>query len=425
MTAQTPGNRGSHLAAGGKPRAVSGTRLGLAFARLFAGSFDKVLDRIDLGLAEGSLLAHLPDGSVRMLGARSDGPAAEITLHNWSALVRLATGGSVGWYQAWERREWESPDPVQIFALFMRNAAHLGDVARAKGPWRLLARALHGLRRNSRHRAALNIAAHYDLGNDFYALWLDPTMSYSSARWDGLSAAATLEQAQRNKVDLLTDRLQLGKRASVLEIGCGWGFLAQHIAQRHDARVAAISLSDAQLAWADEHYADARVAFRHLDYRAVTGQFDAVVSVEMVEAVGRQYWPTWFAAVARALKPGGRAALQYIAIRDDLFDAYAESADFIQTYIFPGGMLISERAFRHLAAENGLRWQDQVDFAPDYARTLRIWRERFEAAIEEGRLPAGFDARFVGLWRYYLMYCEGGFLGRGISVAQVTLVKTP
>jgi cyclopropane-fatty-acyl-phospholipid synthase len=207
----------------------------------------------------------------------------------------------------------------------------------------------------------------------------------------------------------------------VLEIGCGWGGMAAALAER-GVHVTAISLSDAQLAWARDRQ-PATIDFRKLDYRDVTGQFDAVVSVEMVEAVGREYWPDFFDCVARCLKPGGRAAIQYIAMREDLFDGYAHNADFIQTYVFPGGMLISEQEFRRLAEQRGLAWNDQENFGPDYAETLLRWRLAFDRVVNEGRLPAGFDGRFVRLWRYYLMYCEGGFRGGGIHVAQVTLVK--
>ena len=418
MNAQVP-ERGRHLIAGG--RALSGS--GGALTRLFAGPLGRTLDRIDAGLVQGSLLAHFPGGVTRLLGGRGEGPVAEVTVHDWRAVLRLVTNGSVGCYQGYEAHEWDSPDPVQLFTLFVRNAGALGDTARAKGFWRIGARLLHALRRNSRSRAARNIAAHYDLGNDFYALWLDPTMSYSSACWEGISPAASLEDAQRHKVDLMADRLHIGPGDHVLEIGCGWGYTARRIAERHGARVTAISLSEPQLAWAREQAALPGVEFRRQDYRDVTGQFDAVISTEMVEAVGREWWPAYLDRIARVLKPGGRAALQYIAIRDDLFPAYASSADFIQTYIFPGGMLLSVSAFRSLAEARGLEWKDQVDFGFDYARTLRMWREAFDTAVENGRLPAGFDARFVRLWRFYLMYCEAGFSGGGITVSQVTLLK--
>jgi len=394
--------------------------------RLFAGPLERILVRIDAGLAEGSLLAHFPGGMTRLLGGRGEGPAAEVIVHDWRAVLRLVTGGSVGCYQGYEAHEWDSPDPVQLFTLFVRNAASLGDTARAKGLWRLAARLLHGLRRNSRSRAARNIAAHYDLGNDFYALWLDPTMSYSSALWDGLAPDANLEEAQRNKIDRMAARLALESGSHVLEIGCGWGYTARRLAERHGAKVTAISLSEPQLAWARRQDAAAPLAglnYHRQDYRDVTGQFDAVISTEMVEAVGREWWPAYLDRIARVLRPGGRAALQYIAIRDDLFPAYARSADFIQTYIFPGGMLLSESEFRGLAEDQGLAWRDQVDFGLDYARTLRLWRKAFDAAVESGRLPSGFDARFVRLWRFYLMYCEAGFAGGGITVSQVTLLK--
>jgi cyclopropane-fatty-acyl-phospholipid synthase len=413
MNAQAPG-RGGELVEGGRSFGIGPQWL----ARAWSGGVHHVLDRIGRGIARGAIEVVLPDGSTRMLGGAAPGFTSRVVIHDARALLRLATGGSVGWYQAWDAGEWESPDPVPLFALFMDNAVTLGDAARARGPWRLLARLLHRLHRNTREGALRNIHAHYDLGNDFYAAWLDPTMSYSSARFDG-AAAGDLEAAQRRKLDTIADRL--GDAHSVLEIGCGWGALARHMAER-GMDVTAISLSDEQLAWARTRGIEA-IRFRKADYRDMTGQFDAIASVEMVEAVGQEYWPAFFDCIARCLRPGGRAAIQYIAIRDEIFESYARSADFIQTYVFPGGMLVRESAFRRLAAERGLAWCDRQGFADDYAETLRLWRENFDRAVAERRLPAGFDERFAGLWRFYLMYCEGGFRGGGIDVAQVTLVK--
>lgn len=411
MNAQAPA-RGTELVAGGR-----GTGLGPQWlARLWSGGIDKVLDRIDRGLATGSIEGTLPDGTVRVLGGRAPGFAAQVTIRDLRALVLLATRGSVGWYQAWDAGYWDSPDPVPVFALFMANFAGLGETGRARGPWRLAVRFAHWLNRNTRAGSLRNIHAHYDLGNDFYAAWLDPTMSYSSAMFDG---AADLEAGQRRKIDALAARL--AGCDTVLEIGCGWGSLAARLAE--GAAVTAISLSDEQLAWARKHHGHRGIDFRKQDYRDVTGPFDGIVSCEMVEAVGQEYWPAFFDAIARCLRPGGRAAIQFISMRDEIFDAYARAADFIQTYIFPGGMLIREATFRRLAAERGLSWHDQANFGLDYAETLRSWRERFDRAVEEGRLPLGFDRRFVNLWRFYLMYCEGGFRGRGIDVSQVTLVK--
>jgi cyclopropane-fatty-acyl-phospholipid synthase len=330
-------------------------------------------------------------------------------------------GGSIGWYEGWAAGDWDSPDLVPIFDLFMRNRVSLGQVARPSGLTRLLAKAGHWLNRNSKKNARDNIEAHYDLGNDFYTAWLDPTMSYSSAVFaedDGL------EVAQRRKIDLLLDRLNLKDGDALLEIGCGWGGLAGMALDRAQLRYHGITLSPRQKAFADARLAEKGDALITLtDYRDVSGRYDAIASVEMVEAVGQEYWPAYLDSIARALKPGGRAALQYIRIEDDVFEAYAAGADFIQRYIFPGGMLLSESRFRALAEARGLSWQDQIDYGEHYAETLRIWRERFDAAVEVGRLPAGFDAKFVALWRYYLMYCEGGFRGGGINVAQVTLVR--
>lgn len=385
-------------------------------ARLFAPGFHKILDRIDAGLESGSITGRLPDGTTRVVGGRVPGFDAEVTIHDWRALMRLATNGSIGWYQAWEAGEWESPDPVPLFALFMANGDALGDTGRARGPFRWAARLAHWMNRNTPEGAERNIHAHYDLGNDFYAAWLDPTMSYSSAIW---GAGDDLEAAQRRKWARLAERV--GKPEALLEIGCGWGGLSDFFA-RGGARVTGISLSDEQLAWARERH-DRGIDFRKQDYRDVDETFDAIVSVEMVEAVGREFWPSYFDCIARCLKPGGRAAIQFISMKDSLFEDYARSADFIQAYVFPGGLLIRTSEFEQLARERGLRWEDCESFGLDYAATLKAWRERFDVAAEHGRLPTEFDERFRRLWRFYLMYCEGGFRGRGIDVQQVTLVK--
>jgi cyclopropane-fatty-acyl-phospholipid synthase len=412
--------RGRHLVAADRGFATGG---GLV-ARLWGSGFHRILDRIDAGLIEGGIDATLPDGSRRVLGGRRPGPMPIVHLHSWRALVRLVTSGSVGWYKAWALREWSSPDPVPLFDLFMRNGVSLGEVARAKGVWRGVNRLAHLLRRNDRKRARANIAFHYDLGNDFYRAWLDPSMTYSSALF---APGDSLEQAQQRKIRTLLDRLELRPGQRLLEIGCGWGALAETAARDYGVLVTGLTLSAEQKAWADRRVAEAglseRVAIELTDYRDVTGAFDAVASVEMVEAVGQDYWPSYLRTIARVLPPGGRAALQLISIREDLFDAYATSADFIQTYVFPGGMLISEARFQAMAELSGLRWRDRQGFGPDYAETLRLWRERYDAAVAEGRL-SGFDERFHDLWRYYLMYCEGGFRGGGIDVAQVTLVKS-
>ncbi|MDF2493140.1 MAG: cyclopropane-fatty-acyl-phospholipid synthase [Sphingomonas sp.] len=389
------------------------------WARSIAPLFHRILDRIDAGLEVGAIEALLPDGVHRLLGGRQDGPVAHVTVVRWRALRRLITGGSIGWYEAWEEGDWTSPDPVPLFDLFMRNRATLGNVARAKRGTRLAARAMHALRHNDRRNARRNIAAHYDLGNDFYEAWLDPTLTYSSALFE---AGDTLEAAQQRKIDAILSRANVPANGTLLEIGCGWGGLAERAGQR-GIGVRAITLAAEQQGFVADRTIDLPVAVSLTDYRDVRGLYDGVASVEMVEAVGERYWADYLATVARALKPRGRAAIQFIKIADDIWPSYRANVDFIQAYVFPGGMLIHEPKFRALAEAQGLCWQDRHAFGQDYAETLRQWRERFDAAVAEGRLPARFDRRFVDLWRYYLMYCEGGFRGGGIDVVQITLVK--
>ncbi|MGI4881017.1 MAG: class I SAM-dependent methyltransferase, partial [Janthinobacterium lividum] len=313
--------------------------------------------------------------------------------------------------------------PTAIFELFVANRTTLGTTARARGATRLLNRLVRAWEAGGRAAAKRNIAFHYDLGNDFYAAWLDPTMTYSSALF--LTPDMGLEAAQVAKVRRLLDAVGVQPGDRLLEIGCGWGGLAEIAARDYGAFVHGITLSPAQLDHARRRIAAAglgdRATFALQDYRDVAGQYDHVVSVEMFEAVGERHWATFMAVVARVLRPGGRAGLQVITIADDVFDAYRRSTDFIQAYVFPGGMLPSPSRLRVVAAEAGLGWQADHWFGLDYARTLRLWRDRFDAAVAGGRLPRGFDARFVQLWRYYLMYCEGGFRGRGLDVVQLVL----
>ena len=411
-------SRGAHLVRSGS-LFVNGSGV---LGRMFARGMARLLDLLHEKLEEGGIEATLPDGSKRRIGFHQHGPVALVQLNSWYALVRLATSGSIGWYRAWVKGEWASPDPVPLFALFMANGESLGDIGRAKGSARWLNRLRHLRKDNDLAGARENIAAHYDLGNDFYREWLDPTMSYSSARF---ASGDNLEAAQCRKVSMLLDRLDLKPGMRLLEIGCGWGSLAIEAARR-GTEVVGLTLSAEQKSWAETKIADAELShlieIRMQDYRQISEKFDAIASVEMVEAVGEKWWPAYMDSIARNLEPGGRAALQYISMNHRLFDGYARNPDFIQAYIFPGGMLIDEPRFEALAKERGLSWQDRAGFGLDYAETLKVWRERYDAAVREGRLT-GFDDRFHTLWRYYLMYCEGGFRGRGIDVAQVTMVR--
>jgi cyclopropane-fatty-acyl-phospholipid synthase len=413
-------SRGAHLVHGDRSFATGGGLI----ARVIAPAIAGVLDRIDRRLECGGIDVTLPGGDRRRLGFHAPGATAVVQLKSWMSLVRLAVSGSVGWYKAWELGEWTSPDPVPLFELFGANAAPLGELGRAKGPARWVNALAHRLRDNAPRQAKANIAAHYDLGNDFYSAWLDETMTYSSGRFE--FAKDTLEQAQLRKVHRLLDRLDLGPGKRLLEIGSGWGTLAIEAAKR-GADVVGLTLSEEQKAWADQRIREAtlesRIEIRLQDYRDVAEQFDAVASVEMVEAVGQRWWDAYLGAIARNLKPDGRAALQFISMDHRLFGSYSRNADFIQTYIFPGGQLLDEPQFARLAEKQGLSWKDRDGFGRDYAETLKRWRARYDDAVAAGKLK-GFDERFHRLWRYYLMYCEGGFRGGAIDVAQVTMVKS-
>jgi len=412
-------SRGAHLVQGDRGFTTGGGLI----ARLVAPAIAGVLDRIDSRLESGGIDVTLPDRTRRRLGFRASGPTAIVQLKTWMSLVRLAVSGSVGWYKAWELGEWASPDPVPLFELFSANAVSLGDLGRAKGPARWVNALGHRLRDNAPRQAKVNIAAHYDLGNDFYSAWLDETMTYSSARF--AAAQDTLEDGQLRKIHLLLDRLDLGSGKRLLEIGCGWGTLAIEAARR-GADVVGLTLSEEQKAWADQRIREAgfsdRIEIRLQDYRNVADQFDAIASVEMVEAVGQRWWEAYLGAIARNLEPGGRAALQFISMDHRLFGSYSRNADFIQTYIFPGGQLLDEPVFAELAKGCGLSWEQREGFGLDYAETLKRWRTHYDDAVAAGMLK-GFDERFHRLWRYYLMYCEGGFRGGAIDVVQVTMVK--
>jgi cyclopropane-fatty-acyl-phospholipid synthase len=412
--------RGEHLVRADRGFATGGGTV----ARLAAPAFSKVLDEIHKRLALGGIDTTLPDGSTRRLGFHSKGTRGVVRISSWMALVRLATSGSVGWYKAWTLGEWDSPDPVKIFELFSLNAVPLGEMGRAKGAFRWVNAIAHRLRDNAPRTARRNIAAHYALGNEFYSAWLDATMTYSSARF--AAADVSLEEAQVHKIHTLLYRLDLNPGQRLLEIGCGWGTLAIEAAKR-GASVVGLTLSTEQKAWADRKIAEAalgdRIEIRLEDYRDTAEQFDAVASVEMVEAVGQRWWGIYLDSIARNLRSGGRAALQFISMREELFDRYARNADFIQTYIFPGGCLLDEPRFAELAVERALSWQDREGFRHDYAETLKLWRDRYNEAVARGALH-GFAEPFHDLWRYYLMYCEGGFRGGAIDVAQVTMVRS-
>ena len=364
-------------------------------------------------LRGGLLEVRLPDGSSALFG---DGEAgATLQVHDLSLFSRLLAKGDIGLAEAYLDGHWDSPDIAGLLTLLAANREVLRRALYGHWPSLLAARLRHWTHRNSRRGSRRNIMAHYDLGNDFYRLWLDETMSYSAALYG--DPADSLADAQRAKYRRILQRIGGRPGQRVLEIGCGWGGFAE-AATADDLAVTGLTLSPAQLAWAKTRVPDADLRLQ--DYRDIGERYDHVVSIEMFEAVGERWWPTYFRTLARALQPGGTAVVQSITIGDDLFAAYRRGTDFIQQYIFPGGMLPSRAVFREQSARQGLAVRDEYAFGLDYARTLAEWRQRFEAAWPE-LTKLGFDETFRRLWRLYLCYCEAGFRAGSIDVVQFEL----
>lgn len=381
------------------------------------GLVGPLLRRLLAGIEAGRLTVVTPAGQRIEHRAAYDGPEAVLALHSWRALRRLVTGGDIGFAEAYIAGEWSTPDLVPLIEMATKNCHYLERAILGWVPARAINRIRHLRNGNSKAGSRRNIAFHYDLGNDFYRLWLDRSMTYSSALFR--DPAQSLEEAQQAKQTEITDRLQLAGGERVLEIGCGWGALAARLAAA-GARVTALTLSRQQLAHARataeaEGVAD-RVDARLEDYRDTTGTFDRIVSIEMLEAVGEQYWPTYFAKLRERLCPGGKAVLQVITIAEDRFDNYRKGVDFVQRYIFPGGLLPTKEIILRQARRAGFGVASTMAFGGSYAATLAEWRRRFMAAWPEiERL--GFPPSFRRLWQYYLAYCEAGFRTGVLDVA--------
>lgn len=379
-------------------------------------------------LRHGTLDVQLPDGTqARFTGRDGSEPRAAIRLADWRVCGAALKSGDIGFAETFIDGGWTTPDLSALLKLFIANRDAVESVIYGSWWGSLLHRLRHLLNRNSRQGSRKNIHAHYDLGNSFYGLWLDETMNYSSALFEG-DFARPMADAQRAKVRraLRECGVQPGQR--LLEIGCGWGALAECAAAEFGARVTGVTLSTEQLAWGQRRIADAGlsgpVELRLQDYRDLADEpFDALVSIEMFEAVGREYWDQYFATLNRSLKPGGLACIQTITIRDDLFERYVRSTDFIQQYIFPGGLLPSPSAFRAQAAKAGFEVVNGCAFGPDYAETLRRWRAAF-LAQDAQVLRLGFDTRFLRIWEFYLAYCEAAFDTGNTDVMQFTLRRT-
>lgn len=381
----------------------------------------KLLERAGFG----SLTLVLPDGEAALFDGRESGPTAQLEIRDWRVFGDVARHADIGLARAIRDGTADSPDLTALFRWAIANASALDAAYTGSRVGALLGRLLRVWRRNTRTGSRRNIMAHYDLGNAFYSLWLDRGMTYSSGLYAGLPEPVSLDDAQRAKYEHAVAALDLRSDHRVLEIGCGWGAFAEYAASTRGVHVTAITISPAQHAYARERIARAglsdRVDVRLCDYRDVTGQYDRICSIEMLEAVGQAFWPRYFATLARVLRPGGRALVQTITIRDDAFADYAAGNDFIREFIFPGGMLPSPAEYVAQARRAGLEESSRRCFGPDYARTLRDWRARFDRVLPEVR-SLGFDDAFVRLWRMYLCFCEAGFDAGRIDVMQSALV---
>lgn len=386
------------------------------------------LVRLALGLGSrlrrGTLDVTLPDGRVARLGGIEPGPAAAMIVYNYSFATRLLNGGDIGIAEAYLNREWDTPDLTLFFYLFCVNhelfMALLGD----KPLIRFIQLARHWLHRNTRRQARRNIYTHYDIGNAFYAAWLDSTMTYSSALFE--DGAADLGAAQTNKYRRLAEAIELRPGQKLLEIGCGWGGFAEFAAKTFEANVVGLTISREQRDFAQKRIQQAgladKVEIRLQDYRDERGHYDRIASIEMIEAVGERFWPRYFAQLRDRLRPGGLAGIQAITIQDRLFKSYRREVDFIQRYVFPGGMLPSPHILRSLGEQFGIPVVRERIFGLDYAKTLVTWRNNFRMAWPD-LTRLGFDDRFRRLWEYYLSYCEAGFLSGNIDVRQVVFAK--
>ena len=372
---------------------------------------------------KGSLQLTLPSGKRILIGTPGEGFAADLTLRNFKVVWASIRRAQLGFFESYLAGDVESSDPTKFFKFYLKNRAALDRAATGIFSASWLDKLWHRARDNNPKGSKENISAHYDLGNEFYRLWLDETMTYSSAVFD--TTGNSLEAAQRRKYAKVMDALELKKGDHILEIGSGWGGFAEEAAKKK-ATIKGITLSREQLAYAEQRIAkaglDKRASFHFEDYRDTTGSFNGIASIEMIEAVGEPHWPIYFRTLHDRLKPGGIAAIQGITISETNYEAYRSSVDFIQRYIFPGGMLLTKTILKEQAAKAGLIIERAETFGQSYATTLRLWHERFEAVWPEVA-KLGFDEKFRQLWKLYLAYCEAGFAESVVDVGIYKLRK--
>ena len=387
--------------------------------RYFAQAFETV-QKINCGRLD----FVLPDGRTFRVEGWTPGPVAELDIHNPDCFARLIREGDLGFCDDYLEGWWSTPDLQALMDFVHEDNWDVYDGFPGMGLVRMYERLRHWLKRNSRSQAKRNISHHYDLGNEFYRLWLDDTMTYSSALFR--TGQESLEAAQTQKYASMVDQLGAKPGDHVLEIGCGWGGFAEYAAKERGLRVTGLTISREQFAFAQERIARAglqeQVTFKLQDYRDERGSYDGIASIEMFEAVGEQYWPTYFGTVRDRLNPGGRATLQVITVEDHRFEAYRNTVDFIQKYIFPGGMLPSPSVLRAEVERAGLQVLRSIEFGESYSQTLRRWHDTFNEKWEEvARM--GFDDRFRRMWNFYLTSCAGAFRGGNCDVTQITIAR--
>ena len=377
-------------------------------------------------LRSGHLTLTLPNGVIKEFGNIGDTLRANIQVLDWSVFKQVLSHGDIGFAESYIRGEWNTSDLKTLLEIAIRNRTILEKAIYGSWYGSLIYRLKHWLRDNSKSGSKKNIHAHYDLGNAFYTLWLDPTMSYSSA-WFNLGDSQSLADAQKAKNTRILNSINTQPNHRLLEIGCGWGGFMEEVL-RNKASVTGLTLSTEQQSFAKHRLQNVQGTLssnqtfevRLQDYRDCKEQFDGIASIEMFEAVGERHWPEYFHAIAKCLKAGGKACIQTIVIAEELFDRYRHNTDFIQQYVFPGGMLPSRKGFADLAAGAGLQVDAEFAFGSDYAKTLCLWRDSFNSKLQE-ITHLGFDEAFIRLWNFYLMYCAAGFSEKNIDVVQFTL----